>query len=140
MSSRTAFARLIDQVREWGHNEDGVEAIILVGSYARGTQQSDSDIDLLILTSHKAAMVDRPTFFARFGAIEKLQIEYYGPVTAIRIWHDNGLEVEYGLADLSWIQKPLDPGTHYVLSGGYRIILDKGEYFLDLGIDPPVQL
>jgi len=55
-------------------------------------------------------------------------------------WHENGLEVEYGIADPSWIAKPLDPDTRHVLASGYQLILDKGEYFLDLGIETPVIL
>lgn len=47
------FEDFIEQLKEWAVNEPLVEVIILVGSYAKGTQKIDSDIDLVILTSNK---------------------------------------------------------------------------------------
>ena len=44
--------------------------------------------------------------------------------------------VEFGIAEPSWIERPLDRGTYKVLSDGYQIILDKKHYFENLTPEP----
>jgi len=122
----------IEQVKRWGINEPFVEAIILVGSYARGTQKEDSDIDLVILTSNKQHYLDNTQIFTTFGQIDRSNIEFYGECTSIRIWYKNGLEVEFGMVPLTWIELPLDLGTERTLSDGYKILVDKERMFLPI--------
>lgn len=105
--------------------DDRIEAVIVVGSYARGTNREDSDLDVVMITTDKAAMVEHPDFTERFGTIARMQTEYYGACTSIRVWYENGPEVEFGLVEPSWLAEPLDAGTHRVLSDGYRVIVDK---------------
>ena len=42
---------ILDQIKEylWERFGDGIEAILLYGSYARGSAKPESDIDLLVL-------------------------------------------------------------------------------------------
>ena len=49
--------------------ENGVQALLVVGSCARGTARPDSDIDLVILTTRKAELLRAETFPARFGRV-----------------------------------------------------------------------
>jgi len=93
-----------------------------------------SDIDLCILTTEKSEIISNLNIFYQFGNSEKVNIEYYGAVTSIRVWYRNGFEVEYGIAEISWIDRPLDSGTHQVLSDGYKIIVDKCDYFKDINL------
>ena len=60
------------------------------------------------------------------------QTEYYGACTSIRVWYEDGREVEFGIVDPTWVSKPLDAGTHKVLSDGYKIVIDKKRYFENL--------
>ena len=39
------------------------------------------------------------------------------------------LEVEFGIVEPSWIEKPLDAGTKKVLGDGYQVIMDKKDSF-----------
>lgn len=126
------FDYFIEKIKKWGINEPLVEAIILVGSYARGTQKADSDIDLVILTSNKQHYIDNPQIFSAFGLIDRSNIEFYGECTSIRIWYKNGLEVEFGMVPLKWIDLPLDFGTEQALSDGYKILVDKKRMFLPI--------
>lgn len=48
------------------------------------------------------------------------------------MWYKNGQEVEFGSVELSWIEKPLDTGMNKVLSDGYKIVIDKKDYFENL--------
>ncbi len=124
--------KFIDTLKEFAASNDDIECIIVVGSYARGTYTEMSDLDLCIITTNKFERVAKPDFVALFGDYKKLQIEYYGACTSIRVWYKDGLEVEFGLVEPSWIQQPLDSGTYQVLCGGYKVITDKKHYFKNL--------
>lgn len=55
-----------------------IESVILVGSYARGTNHAGSDVYLVILTADKAGMLRDRSWMARFGSAVKSQVEEYG--------------------------------------------------------------
>lgn len=122
----------INVFKEFSIKNFHIESVIIVGSYHRGTDKKNSDLDLIIITSDKARMVANQKFIEVFGDIEKKQTEYYGRCTSIRVWYKNGLEVEFGIVEPSWIEKPLDAGTYKVLNSGYRIVVDKKHYFENL--------
>lgn len=109
-----------------------MRASLLWGSYARGTNKENSDLDLVILTSNKPDMAANQDFVQDFGEVYKQQTEYYGACTSIRVWYKDGKEVEFGIVDPTWVSKPLDAGTHKVLSDGYKIVIDKKRYFENL--------
>ena len=46
----------------------------------------------------------------------------------------DGKEVEFGIVEPSWIKRPLDRGTYKVLKDGFKVIIDKKEYFKNLNI------
>ena len=118
---------------EFSVNAPDIESAIIVGSYARGTNKENSDLDVVIITTNKAGMVAEQNFIQYFGEVHKKQTEYYGACTSIRVWYRNGLEVEFGIVEPSWIRKPLDDGTKKVLEDGYKVILDK-KYHFEKGI------
>ena len=116
-------------LKSYAEEKDVIECILLVGSYARGTNREDSDIDVVIITSQKKALLEEPDFTASFGLVRKQQIEYYGACTSLRVYYREGTEVEFGIVEPSWLGKPLDAGTARVLDDGYKVILDKKGYF-----------
>ena len=120
------------QLKQWAAEDLGITALLIVGSYARGTNKPDSDLDLVILTSRKAEMVQDPDFINRFGDVERQQTEEYGACTSVRAWYRDGREIEFGLVEPSWASVPLDSGTHRVLSDGYLVLIDKEGLFTDL--------
>ena len=122
----------LESIKNWAKNEEKIESVIIVGSYARGTNKATSDLDIVIITSKKAEMVANQEFTQNFGKIDKKQTEYYGACTSIRVWYEDGKEVEFGLVEPSWISVPLDVGTYKVLSDGYKIVVDKKRHFEDL--------
>ena len=124
--------RFISMLKEFSMKDKHIESVIIVGSYARGTNKEDSDLDLVIITSNKSEMVENLDFIREFGAFQKMQTEYYGACTSIRVWYESGLEVEFGIVEPSWISLPLDNGTHKVLSDGYKVVVDKKCYFHNL--------
>ena len=123
---------LINEIREFAVNNDTIESVIMVGSYARGTNTETSDLDLCLITTNKSEMVEDTSFCDIFGRVDKKQVEYYGACTSVRVWYESGLEVEFGLVEPSWISQPLDDGTRKVLRDGYKVIVDKKYYFQNL--------
>lgn len=124
----------IGKVRRFAMRDPRVESAIVIGSYARGTHTETSDLDLCIITASKNEMIEAPEFIREFGTPQSTRTEYYGACTSIRVWYENGPEVEFGIVEPSWISQPLDAGTRKALSGGYTVIADKKNYFQNLKI------
>lgn len=101
-----------------------VEAILVVGSHARGTARPDSDVDLVILTADPAGWLRDTAWAARLGPVDRTQAEDWGAVQSLRVWYAGGLEVEFGFASPSWLDVPLDPGARAVLEDGYHLLHD----------------
>ena len=133
------FEDFLCRFAEWAAAADAIDSAILVGSYARGTHTPSSDIDLVVLTPYKDALIEKPDFPLHFGAVAKEQTEYYGTCTSIRVWYENGLEVEFGLVEPTWIELPLVRGTQQVLSGGYRVLVDKKKTFQNPALPPSLE-
>src|SRR5215217_4353988 len=93
----------IEDIREflngfthWASVQEDVQAVALVGSYARDEARDDSDIDFVILTSQPENYLEDLKWTEHFGAVEKYQVEDYGKLTSVRVWYQDGMEVEYG--------------------------------------------
>lgn len=110
----------------WASDQSDVQAIALVGSYARGAARDDSDIDLVILTDQPQKYLDDIKWTERFGSVEKYQTEDYGKLISIRVWYQNGPEVEYGITTPDWAATPLDAGTREVILGGMIALFERG--------------
>jgi predicted nucleotidyltransferase len=117
----------LDKFVLWASRQTDIQGIALVGSYARGEARDDSDIDLVILTELPQKYLDEVQWPKRFGVIEKRQSEDYGKLSSLRIWYQNGPEVEYGITRPDWAAIPLDAGTREVISGGMIVLFERGE-------------
>src|SRR5919197_926472 len=111
----------------WASAQEDVQAIALVGSYARGEARDDSDIDLVILTDRPQKYLEDFKWIDRFGVVEKQQTEDYGKLISIRVWYQGGTEVEYGLTTPDWAAIPLDAGTQQVMRGGWSVLFERGD-------------
>lgn len=134
MTERQFFAA----VRDWAKETPEIESIILAGSHARGTNHAGSDIDLVILTAAKAAMLRDQSWTARFGDAARRGVEDYGACTSVRVWYADGREVEFGLVPPGWAAAPLDAGTARVLRDGYCVLSDRAGHF-DAPEIPPLK-
>jgi hypothetical protein len=114
----------ITNFTSWATTRSDILGVVLVGSYARGTATAESDVDLGIMATEPAVLLSDRSWTKLFGTVSRDQIEHYGKVTSIRVWYDNGLEVEYGITDRSWAELPLDPGTAEVMRGGFKVLFD----------------
>lgn len=120
MRSNTISDRM-QAIRKWCAQDERVKALLLVGSYARGEERADSDIDLMIITEDKHNLLNLDWIEA-YGKPQKCVQEEYGACTSIRVFYEDKTEMEYGLVDLTWLSRPLDKGTRKVLENGYMVL------------------
>ena len=125
----------LDKVKSYAEENDMINAVVLVGSYARGEEKEDSDVDLTIISTTPKLLIADNQFIDSFGKVMKTQRENYGRVTSIRVWYENNMEVEFGITSPLWISKPLDEGTFKILKDGYKVILDKKNYFTHMNLN-----
>jgi len=116
---------LLDEMAQWAATQSDIQALALVGSHARGTARKDSDIDLILITDEPDDYINDNQWIQQFGIIKKKQIEHYGLVTSVRVWYDNGLEVEFGITDQRWAALPIDPGTRSVIANGLKVLFEQ---------------
>lgn len=119
---------IIDSITAWSENDDRVKALLMVGSCARGTARPDSDVDLVLLTEDKSSLLANDAWIHQFGTVASKQIEQYGLCTSLRVWYEDGTEIEYGIVPDTWLDIPLDAGTRRVLEDGYRLLYGAGEF------------
>lgn len=117
----------LDAFIPWASDQPDVQGVALVGSYARGTAGDDSDIDLVILTEKPSNYLENLPWIERFGPVEKHRTEDYGKLTSLRVWYQNGIEVEYGITTPDWAAIPLDTGTQEVMRGGIKVLSERGD-------------
>jgi hypothetical protein len=105
--------------------EPSVHAIALVGSCARGTPGPDSDVDLVILSTDPDDLCQRGDWFSHFGSVTLVGQRQFGDVTERRLRRGDGVDIELGLAPLSWAEThPVDAGTARVVREGFSIVFD----------------
>jgi predicted nucleotidyltransferase len=126
MKSADHIRGFLDTFVGWASDLSDVQAIALVGSYARGEAKDDSDIDLVVLTDQPQKYLDDIKWTERFGTVGQHQTEDYGKLTSVRVWYQNGPEVEYGITTPDWGANPLDAGTREVISGGIIVLFERG--------------
>lgn len=125
MSAQADVDPFLVDVKQWAEALPDITAVLLVGSYARGSARVDSDVDLVILTTNPQQYVASVSFAEHFGTVLKSETEDWGRVISQRIWYQNGLEVEFGFALPDWASRPLDEGTRNVISNGAQIVFDR---------------
>ena len=116
----------LDAFVPWASAQEDIQAIALVGSYARGAAREDSDIDLVLLTDRPQKYLEDLEWIEGFGLVEKHQTEDYGRLISIRVWYQNGVEVEYGITVPDWAAIPLDAGTRKVIQVGMIVLFERG--------------
>lgn len=102
-----------------------VSHVFLVGSFARGDYKPTSDIDLIIVCDQSSQYLSSSGFFHQFGIVMEMSYEDYGACKSIRVFYEDGPEIEFGFVKPSWIKTPLDAGTKAVLLDGYVILFDR---------------
>ena len=121
---RREAERLLGRLTRWGEGEPTVKVVLLVGSYARGSERLASDLDVMILSDEVDRLADSEWFPREFHGARHLRDGDWGPVRERRYRLRSGLQVELDFAPVSWAAVPLDTGTRRVLEDGHRVLYD----------------
>ena len=130
-----SIEKFLDDLTAWASQQEDIQALVLVGSYANDTYTAISDVDVVILCEHPQHFLDHATWIERFGKVERWRIEDYGRVTSVRVWYQQGREVEFGITDPQWGSDPADQGTQQVIRAGARILMARDNRFSQLMSD-----
>ena len=115
----------LQSVVEWAKNEPDLMALALVGSHARGEASPESDVDLILLLRNPKEYLKNRGWISEFGEPRHIVQEDWGKVTSLRVLYADGLEVEYGLANLEWGSDPGDEGDAHVIGNGLIVLYEK---------------
>ena len=118
---------LLHEICVWAVQRPDVQAVALVGSWARGQARADSDVDLVMLCEQPEAYRLNAVWPEQLfpGRVRAWIDADYGAVWSRHLTLKDGLEVELGCGQLQWASlTPVDPGTAEVLAGGFRILFD----------------
>ncbi len=92
----------------------------------RRNPKLNSDIDFIILSSDKTKYRENLKWLEHFGTPNAVSKKEWGQLTSIRTIYASGLEVEFGIANLSWADvNPMDLGTRRVVSDSAKIVFDR---------------
>ncbi len=131
-SMKDSVSQFLSAVGAWANHQENISELILVGSHANGKAIPDSDIDLVLLCQNPTEFLEDISWVEQFGLVKDQTVEDWGKVKSLRVWYQNGLEVEYSFGSLDWIDSPLDSGTVGVLSHGYKVLIDKKSRLAEL--------
>lgn len=96
---RKWYASVTTLIARWARAQGDVVGAAVVGSWARGADRMDSDIDIVVLTTEKARYVDDDHWVAT-ALVEPAEIirrQDWGALTERRVRLSSGLEVEFGV-------------------------------------------
>jgi uncharacterized protein len=129
LNSLGNISKFLTRIRRWAATQNSVHGAALIGSYARNEAKTDSDIDIMILTTQAKQFISNTQWASSFGRVNSISIEHYGVVTSIRVFYVDLYEVEFSFCSPQWAHVPLDKGTETVLLGGVTILYDPHNLF-----------
>ena len=116
---RRQVAALLPAVTAWAADRVDIVGLILVGSYARDRPRIGSDVDLILITTHPDRYLEHDDWLTELvPGGQLIRAKRWGAVIERRLRIRTGLHVELNVADQTWADLPLDPGTQRVLGGG----------------------
>ena len=65
-----------------------------------------------------------------------VRLKDYGKLTSVRVFYEEGPQVEFGFTQLDWLVLPLDAGTVGVLRNGFQIVYDRSRKYSALELQP----
>lgn len=75
---------------QWFRDKNDVNGVLIVGSYARGDQKPDSDIDAVVFCLEPKKYVNELSWISHFGEVNKVKSETWGVVLTVRAFFQSG--------------------------------------------------
>lgn len=132
MSQSQQISAFLDRLSGWAASRPDIDAVALVGSWARASARHDSDVDVIILTESPAQYIEDLDWPMQLGLSPVLKKRRWGVITEQRATLGD-TEVEFGIGTAEWAAThPIDPGTRRVASEGLAILYDPKQILADL--------
>jgi predicted nucleotidyltransferase len=131
---RSEFGEVKNAIRAWASACDEIDAVLLVGSWARDAARMDSDVDVVVVTESQH-FVDSESWIpgAVGGDAVLVRTGDWGALVERRVRLRSGLDVEFGFVKPSWTSiDPIDPGTLRVVTDGCEIWYDPKHHLSNL--------
>ena len=87
---------MIERITAWVEGDPRIDALLLVGSYARGTANPESDIDLVLIVKDQSAFLRNREWIRDFGTVDSESAEDWGAVQSVRVFYKDSFEIEFG--------------------------------------------
>jgi uncharacterized protein len=125
---------ILRTIKTWAESQSKIDAVALVGSWARKEATKNSDIDLMILTPNPDLFFRDQDWFNRISwhdhnlKVVSYDDRIYGVVKSRHLFFQRGQRIEFSFGYPSWANtNPIDPGTLIVVTSGIEIIWDQYE-------------
>jgi len=115
----------IEDFMRWATKRKDIRAAALVGSYAREELDKDTDVDLVIITDTPQKYITDTKWTRVFGKPITKKVEEYEKLTSLRIWYENGLEIEYGFTTREWTKTLKGNELKQIKEDGLRVLFEK---------------
>lgn len=119
----------IKEVTKWLQKQSKIKAAILIGSYARGEERNDSDVDFIFVVDDVNEWITNVNWVKSFGQLLSINVEQFEQVNALRVYYQDSNELEFGFVTDEWLEKPYVETTKEALDSGMKILLDRNNYF-----------
>lgn len=70
-------------------------------------------------------MIKNVSWVNNFGTPKRIAVEDWGKVQSIRVFYNDGLEVEFGITIREWLTPTVDEGTLKVIKDGIHFVYEK---------------
>ena len=125
MATKARVDAFLFEFKRWAATEQGIHGVALIGSRAGETATGNSDVDLIVVVSPPNIYLQHKQWTCLFGTVLRDQLETEGKCTSLRVWYDEGFEVEYGFVDESWAALPVDEDTRKIVSDGMKVMFER---------------
>jgi hypothetical protein len=113
------------EYKRWAATEAGIQAVARIDSRARNTATPEADVDLIVVVSLPNIYLSHKQWTSLFGDEAREHLEDYGNRTSFRVWYSDGLEVDFGFVDETWLARPLAEDTLKIVSGGMKVMFER---------------
>lgn len=123
----------LQKLKSWSARQSDILAVVLIGSWARGTARTDSDIDIVIISTNPTKLLTEQNWLSELGSIKSITREDWGLMQSLRVIYMDGREIEFGITTKQWISEDeIELDTGKILSNGAQIIFDRYNLFASL--------
>lgn len=117
----------IETVKDWLKKRNDIDLALLIGSYARGEEREDSDVDLIFVVDDPKKWLTETNWVKHFGPVMSMTTEVFEEIQALRVYYKDDVEMEFGFTTDKWLSKPYKEATAQALED-YRVLSNRIDF------------